>query len=44
MIYMTLLQIIYIGYTEIYELSSDKNLEMFNESVFILIQYQFVLL
>ena len=37
MIYMTLIQIIYLGYAGVYEHASDKTLETLNESVFILI-------
>ena len=44
MIYMTLMQIIYIGYTEYYETHFAKRLEIVNESIFVLIQYCIVLL
>ena len=43
-IYTTLLYLIYLGYAEFYELSSAKSLEIFNESIFVVIQYNFVLL
>ena len=44
MIYMTVLYIIYLGYADFFETFGGKVLEIVNESVFILIQYQFVLL
>ena len=44
MIYMTVLYIIYLGYADFFETFGAKALEIVNESVFILIQYQFVLL
>ena len=44
MIYMTLLYLIYIGHAWFYETPASKSLEIFNESVFVLIQYNFVLL
>jgi len=44
MIYMTLIQIIYIGHQEFYETRGGKSLEIINESIFVLIQYNFVLL
>jgi len=44
MIYMTLLQIIYIGHQDFYETRGAKALEITNESIFVLIQYNFVLL
>ena len=44
MIYMTLLYIIYLGHSEFFEHHSSKSIEMLNESVFVLIQYGFVLL
>ena len=44
MIYMTLLYIIYLGYAEFFETKGSKTLEILNESVFVLIMYNFVLL
>ena len=44
MIYMTLLQIIYIGHQDFYETRGAKALEITNERIFVLIQYNFVLL
>lgn len=44
MIYMTLLYLIYLGHAEFFETSGSKSLEITNESVFVLIQYNFVLL
>ena len=44
MIYMTLLYVIYLGHSEFFEQFSSKSMEIFNESVFVLIQYCFVLL
>ena len=44
MIYMTLIQIIYLGHVEFFETSFAKSLEIINESVFVLIQYNMVLL
>ena len=44
MIYMTLLYVIYLGHSEFFEQFSSKSIEIFNESVFVLIQYCFVLL
>ena len=44
MIYMTLIQIIYIGHQDFYETRGAKSLEIINESIFVLIQYNFVLL
>ena len=41
---MTVIYIIYCGYQEFYITKNGKVLEMFNESVFILIQYCFILL
>ena len=44
MIYMTLLYIIFLGYAEFFETKGAKSLEIINESVFVLIMYNFVLL
>ena len=44
MIYMTLLYVIYLGHAEFFETPGNKALEIVNESVFVLIQYNFVLL
>ena len=44
MIYMTLIYIIYLGYAEFFETRGAKSLEILNESVFVLIMYNFVLL
>jgi len=44
MIFMTLLYIVYIGYSDFFETSATKTLEIFNEAIFCLIQYNFVLL
>lgn len=44
MIYMTVFYVMYLGYADFFETRLVKRLEMTNESVFILIQYQFVLL
>ena len=44
MIFMTMLYIIYLGYQDYYETRGSKSLEITNESVFVLIQYCFVLL
>ena len=44
MIYMTMLQIIYIGHQDFYETRGARTLEIINESIFVLIQYNFVLL
>ena len=41
---MTELYIIYIGHVEFYMSIGSKILEIFNESVFVLIQYGFLLL
>ena len=44
-IFITLIYLIYIGYAEFYEPGSGgKTLEIINESIFVLIQYNFVLL
>ena len=44
MIYMTLFYLIYLGHAEFFETPGGKKLEITNESVFVLIQYNFVLL
>ena len=44
MIFMTLIYVIYLGYSDFHISFSAKVLELTNESVFILIQYNFVLL
>ena len=44
MIYMTLLYIIYLGHSEFFETKSARSLEIVNESIFVLIMYNFVLL
>ena len=44
MIYMTLFQIIYLGHVEFFETRASRSLEIINESIFVLIQYNFVLL
>lgn len=44
MIYMTLLYVIYLGHVEFFETPRAKFLEILNESIFVLIQYNFVLL
>lgn len=44
MIYLTLLYIMYLGHCDFFEHHSSKSIEMLNESVFVLIQYGFVLL
>lgn len=44
MIYMTLLYIIYLGHVEFFETRASRSLEIINESIFVLIQYNFVLL
>lgn len=44
MIFTTLLYVIYLGHAEFYEFSFAKSLEILNESVLILIMYNFVLL
>ena len=44
MIYMTLLQIIYLGHVEFFGTRASRSLEIINESIFVLIQYNFVLL
>lgn len=41
---MTLLYIIYLGYAEFFETRGSKSLEIINESLFVLIMYNFVLL
>lgn len=41
---MTLLYIIYVGYAEFFETAGNKRLEIVNESIFVMIQYNFVLL
>ena len=37
MIYMTLIQLIYLGYAEFFETSGAKSLEILNETVFVLL-------
>ena len=44
MTFMTVVYIIYLGYQDFYASFNGKILEMFNEWVFILIQYCFILL
>ena len=44
MIFLTLLQIIFIGYSELHILKKSRRLELMNEFVFIMILYNFVLL
>ena len=44
MIYLTVFYLMYLGYADFFETFGGKVLEMINESVFILIQYQLVLL
>ena len=44
MIFMTVVYLGYLGYADFYVTSRGKFLEMLNESVFVLIQYCFVLL
>ena len=44
MIYMTLLYIIYIGHQDFYETKGSKSLEIINEFIFVILQYNFVLL
>ena len=44
MIFMTIMYLAYLGYADFYITSRGKTLEMLNESVFVLIQYCFVLL
>ena len=41
---MTVLQVMYIGHASFYETRFAKKLEMANESIYVLIQYCFVLL
>ena len=43
-IYLTLWYIIYLGYGEFFETPGGKRLEIVNESIFVIIQYNFVLL
>ena len=42
--YLTLWYIIYVGYAEFFETPGGKRLEIVNESLFVIIQYHFVLL
>ena len=44
MIYATLLYLIYLGYAEFLDTPGGKALEILNESIFVVIQYNFVLL
>ena len=44
MLYLTLIQLVYLGYAEFFETSKAKTLEILNEAIFVLIQYCFVLL
>ena len=44
MIFMTLVYITYLGYSQFHDTWQSKTLEIANESIFILIQYMFVLL
>ena len=44
MLQKTLFYIIYLGYADFFKIFGTKVLEIFNESVFILIQYLFIVL
>ena len=41
---MTLIYVIYLGYASFFKIFGTKVLEIFNESVFVLIQYHLILL